>query len=283
MLELDLNLTAEQALAECRRHGLVITSRRELAGRPGSSHWHLRIPDRAGTLELNEWQGRVWKCLQPSTRAVLTQPQESSPKRSSARRTGRWQKRSCASAGCVHSSACEQDFRAGSQILGRVSAELDWWLTAEFGLRAGETRTFVLRSDEEPAPLSESGAGRVMHETAVFWREWLRQSSYQGRWREMVDRSALTLKLLSYEPSGAIVAAPTTSLPEQIGGRATGTTATRGCATSPSRSTRCRGWDLAPRRPRSTASAGGSRMRPRPHNGGSPLDVMYRDRRRPLS
>ena len=65
MLELDLNLTTEQALAECQRRGLIIESERELAGRAGSKHWHLRIPGRAGTLELNEWQGRVWVKVHP--------------------------------------------------------------------------------------------------------------------------------------------------------------------------------------------------------------------------
>ena len=54
--------------------------------------------------------------------------------------------------------------------------------------------------------------------TAGFWREWLAQSTYTGRWRETVNRSAITLKLLTHEPTGAIVAAPTTSLPEEIGG-----------------------------------------------------------------
>ena len=65
MLEVDLNVTAAVALAECHRRGLVIQSERPLAGRPGSKHWHLRIPGRAGTLELNEWQGRVWVKVHP--------------------------------------------------------------------------------------------------------------------------------------------------------------------------------------------------------------------------
>jgi GH15 family glucan-1,4-alpha-glucosidase len=91
--------------------------------------------------------------------------------------------------------------------------------TANFQVGAGETRTFVLDGTEQPRQLSESEAERLMHETAAFWRDWLAQSSYQGRWREMVDRSALTLKLLSYQPSGAVVAAATTSLPEQMGGK----------------------------------------------------------------
>jgi GH15 family glucan-1,4-alpha-glucosidase len=55
-------------------------------------------------------------------------------------------------------------------------------------------------------------------DTVAFWRRWIGQSTYRGRWREVVDRSAITLKLLTYQPTGAVVAAPTTSLPEHIGG-----------------------------------------------------------------
>jgi GH15 family glucan-1,4-alpha-glucosidase len=92
-------------------------------------------------------------------------------------------------------------------------------VTAEFELRAGERRTFVLESGDQASPPDEQETQRLRNETARFWRDWLGQSNYTGRWREMVHRSALTLKLLSYRPSGAIVAAATTSLPERVGGQ----------------------------------------------------------------
>jgi GH15 family glucan-1,4-alpha-glucosidase len=76
----------------------------------------------------------------------------------------------------------------------------------------------VLESGDAAEPLGATDARRLGEETLKFWRDWLSQSSYRGRWREMAHRSALTLKLLSYQPSGAIVAAATTSLPEQISG-----------------------------------------------------------------
>src|SRR5206468_3453650 len=59
---------------------------------------------------------------------------------------------------------------------------------------------------------------RVFKETMNFWQGWLRKSQYRGRWREMVNRSALTLKLLTSAKYGSIVAAPTFGLPEEIGG-----------------------------------------------------------------
>jgi hypothetical protein len=60
MLVLYVGVTAEEALDACRRHGLVVQSQRQLAGLPGSRYWHLPIPGRPGTLELNEWEGKVW-------------------------------------------------------------------------------------------------------------------------------------------------------------------------------------------------------------------------------
>jgi GH15 family glucan-1,4-alpha-glucosidase len=91
----------------------------------------------------------------------------------------------------------------------------------EFSLSSGESVTFVLEQVDPgyvPREYSEEETKEAYERTIAFWRGWLSQSRYRGRWREMVHRSALTLKLLTYQPTGAIVAAPTTSLPEQVGG-----------------------------------------------------------------
>ncbi len=59
---------------------------------------------------------------------------------------------------------------------------------------------------------------QLFRETVQFWEQWLAQSTYEGRWRETLNRSAITLKLMTYAPTGALVAAPTAGLPEQVGG-----------------------------------------------------------------
>ncbi|ONH32469.1 glycoside hydrolase family 15 protein [Pseudofrankia asymbiotica] len=90
-----------------------------------------------------------------------------------------------------------------------------------FKLLEGESAVFALDrvgGDIVPRGCPHAEAEREFTATVAFWRRWLAASRYRGRWREMVHRSALTLKLLTYAPTGAIVAAPTTSLPEQIGG-----------------------------------------------------------------
>jgi len=86
-------------------------------------------------------------------------------------------------------------------------------------LREGEIGGVVLESmGGMPTMVPPEEAQRLADDTAEFWRDWLRRSTYTGRWREMVARSAMTLKLMTYAPTGALVAAPTAGLPEQEGG-----------------------------------------------------------------
>ena len=89
-----------------------------------------------------------------------------------------------------------------------------------FTVRAGDVTGFVLESGSSETP-PQIGDGQIIQlflDTEAFWQGWLEQSSYRGRWREAVERSAITLKLMTYAPSGGLVAAPTAGLPEQVGG-----------------------------------------------------------------
>jgi len=87
-------------------------------------------------------------------------------------------------------------------------------------LEAGQVRGLMLETaaDGPPREIRVAEAQRMFDETARFWRTWLAQSTYTGRWREMLQRSAITLKLMTYAPTGGLVAAPTAALPEQVGG-----------------------------------------------------------------
>jgi GH15 family glucan-1,4-alpha-glucosidase len=93
-------------------------------------------------------------------------------------------------------------------------------LRATFTMREGESgRGAVLESmGGPPQRLPTEELERLAKDTEAFWKNWLGRSTYTGRWREMVDRSAMTLKLMTYEPTGAPVAAATLGLPEQAGG-----------------------------------------------------------------
>jgi GH15 family glucan-1,4-alpha-glucosidase len=93
---------------------------------------------------------------------------------------------------------------------------------ADVTLKAGERHFFVLERlyphEAEHWRHPEQEFQKAFAQTVGFWRRWLSRSQYRGRWREMVNRSALVLKLFTFAPTGAIVAAPTCSLPEAIGG-----------------------------------------------------------------
>lgn len=92
-------------------------------------------------------------------------------------------------------------------------------LVCAFTLKAGETATFILGPTRSEGQQPEMRLiGERFLETAQFWKAWISKSNYRGRWREMVQRSALMLKLLISRKHGSLIAAPTFSLPESIGG-----------------------------------------------------------------
>ena len=89
----------------------------------------------------------------------------------------------------------------------------------EFTVAAGETRRFVLTyAPSHLPPRGPVDADAALADTVAFWEGWAARCTYRGEWRDAVVRSLLTLKALTYRPTGGIVAAPTTSLPEQLGG-----------------------------------------------------------------
>jgi GH15 family glucan-1,4-alpha-glucosidase len=90
---------------------------------------------------------------------------------------------------------------------------------ADFTVAAGETLEFVLTYSASHVELPRAiDVGAALNETAEYWREWASRGRFQGPWRDAVMRSLITLKALIYEPTGGIVAAATTSLPEKLGG-----------------------------------------------------------------
>jgi GH15 family glucan-1,4-alpha-glucosidase len=92
-------------------------------------------------------------------------------------------------------------------------------VVAQFTLKAGETATFILGGARPAGKEPEMElVGERFRETARFWKKWIAKSKYKGRWREMVNRSALVLKLLISREYGSLIAAPTFSLPEELGG-----------------------------------------------------------------
>ncbi len=86
------------------------------------------------------------------------------------------------------------------------------------GHRAAVLLHYVERGRKPPTPISVDETHTYLHQTDDYWVDWLRSSTYRGRFDEPLHRSALTLKLMQYLPTGAFVAAPTTSLPESLGG-----------------------------------------------------------------
>jgi GH15 family glucan-1,4-alpha-glucosidase len=106
------------------------------------------------------------------------------------------------------------------RLWSTVPLKLDRYIArGEFTVRAGERQSFVLtwHPSHEPAP-PEIDAEEALRITTEWWQGWSGRCTYQGPFREHVVRSLITLKALTYRPTGGIVAAATTSLPEQLGG-----------------------------------------------------------------
>ena len=164
----------------------------------------------------------------------------------------------------------------GDEHKARVDLE-DQDVHASLTLVAGEVRGMVLDSAAAgpPREIRVAEMESLFDETVRFWRHWLSGSTYRGRWREAVQRSAITLKLMTYAPTGGLVAAPTMALPEQVGGE--------------------RNWDYrytwvrdASFSVRALLRLGlvqeaarfgtwlGDRVRERAHSDSGPLNIMYR-------
>ena len=92
---------------------------------------------------------------------------------------------------------------------------------SQFSLKEGDTATFVLDWDSKDTGIDKSTkkyVGRAFRQTVNYWQKWIEKSTYAGRWREAVNRSALALKLLTSRRHGSIAAAATFGLPEEIAG-----------------------------------------------------------------
>ncbi|MFJ8107226.1 glycoside hydrolase family 15 protein [Streptomyces sp. NPDC096132] len=148
-------------------------------------------------------------------------------------------------------------------------------VTLDAGQSAAAVFTVCGRDGEPPPPPTVDSADQDMWDAIEFWQNWVRTSRYRGRWPDMVNRSAITLKLLTYAPTGAPVAAATMGLPEQVGGE--------------------RNWDYrytwvrdGSLSVRALLDLGfveeaaqfvrwlGDRLRDRAGSGGEPLQIMYR-------
>jgi GH15 family glucan-1,4-alpha-glucosidase len=108
----------------------------------------------------------------------------------------------------------------GDERLAQSQLSASGDLHMSLTLRAGQTRGLILETGSADAPreIRVAEVQQLFDETALFWKSWLARGIYTGRWREALQRSAITLKLMTYAPTGGIVAAPTAGLPEQLGG-----------------------------------------------------------------
>jgi GH15 family glucan-1,4-alpha-glucosidase len=109
---------------------------------------------------------------------------------------------------------------AGDDHLAHARKTATGGIQGTYDMVAGQQRGLVLESaaDGPPRAIPTAEFSGLLEQTIGFWQDWMSQSTYTGRWRETLRRSAVSLKLMTYAPTGALVAAPTAGLPEQVGG-----------------------------------------------------------------
>jgi GH15 family glucan-1,4-alpha-glucosidase len=174
------------------------------------SHTHRRAP--------TDWDAdhvlvRVVKCLQGTVEVTL----DCEPAFDNARRGAQWKY-----AGDGYNEALAT--AEGSDVELKLTTDMRVGFEgrrarARTTLREGQTLFAALSWSKHPAPASYDQADERLSRTQDYWREWLNRGSFPDHeWRSFLQRSALTLKGLAYAPTGAIAAAPTTSLPETPGG-----------------------------------------------------------------
>jgi hypothetical protein len=123
---------------------------------------------------------------------------------------------------CVDSS--DKDGDPGPKVAFKkvkLPGMLGEGVVARIDIKEGQAVSFIIRNDlpnHVTKVINSNVLDSQQHDTQTFWSNWIGKSTYKGRWREVVNRSLMVLKLLTYEPTGAIVAAPTFSIPEDVGG-----------------------------------------------------------------
>jgi len=204
--------TIEPALCNPRHLQLYVPDTNVLVTRWMAEEGSVEIIDLMPHPEAREFLAPAGRCLirkVTATRGAIALDMKCAPRFDYARETPR--------ASALDEGVCFAGEDLSLQLHSSIPLEYSSGnATARFTLEAGESVWFVLGGPGLERPTAER-VDKVISETIICWRKWLAQSTYKGRWREQVHRSALVLKLLTSQTHGSIAAAATFSLPEALG------------------------------------------------------------------